>query len=302
MAQPSGITTDGTLLYVADSETSAIRAVGLGINGVVQSIVGEGLFEFGDKDGIGKEQVRLQHPLGVTYHDNILYVADTYNHKIKKIGPATATATTYLGSGKPGRRDGQEPEFYEPGGLSLAADKLYIADTNNHAIRVADLATGEVSTLALRGLAAPMAVAGFSGINFEADEVIQVAPQKVKAGVGGKMLINLQFPEGYHLNPQAPLHYSISVSGEGVTIAEADCMGQAIAPPLPLTIPFQAAAGTHKATAAIDVTFYYCRKDDTGVCVIQSVRWQVPLHIDLEGSASEVVVIYRAEVPAVQKQ
>ena len=60
-------------------------------------------------------------------------------------------------------------------GLSPAAGKLYIADTNNHAIRVVDLATGEVSTLALRGLAAPMAVAGFTGTNFEADEVIKVA-------------------------------------------------------------------------------------------------------------------------------
>lgn len=302
MAQPSGITTDGTLLYVADSETSAIRAVSLGINGRVQTIVGAGLFEFGDIDGVGKEQVRLQHPLGVTYHDNILYVADTYNHKIKKIDPATATTTTYLGSGKPGCRDGHEPEFYEPGGLSLAAGKLYIADTNNHAMRVADLATGEVSTLALRGLAAPIAVAGFSGIDFEADEVIQVAPQESKAGVAGKMLIHLQFPEGYHLNPQAPLHYSISVSGEGVTIAEAERMGQVLAPPLPLTIPFQAAAGTHQATAAIDVTFSYCREDDTGVCVIQSVRWQIPLHIDPDGSASEVVVAYKAKVPAVQKQ
>ena len=50
------------------------------------------------------------------------------------------------------------------------------------------------------------------------------------------------------------------------------------------------------------MTFYYCREDDTGVCVIQSVRWQVPLHIDPNGSASEVVVSYKAEVPAVQKQ
>src|SRR5712691_4583697 len=288
MAQPSGITTDGTLLYVADSETSSIRSVSLGINGVVQTVVGAGLFEFGDQDGIGTEQVRLQHPLGVAYHDNILYVADTYNHKIKKIGPATATAATYFGSGKPGRRDGQEPEFYEPGGLSLAAGKLYIADTNNHAIRVADLTTGEVSTLALRGLAAPMAVAGFSDTNFEADEVIKVAPQQVKAGAAGKILINLHFPEGYHLNPHAPLHYSVSVSGEGVTIAEADRMGQAIAPPLPLAISFQAAAGTHQATAIIDMTFYYCREDDAGVCVIQSVRWQVPLHVEPDGSASEV--------------
>jgi hypothetical protein len=147
-----------------------------------------------------------------------------------------------------------------------------------------------------------MAVAGFSGTNFEADEVIQVAPQQVKAGAAGKILINLHFPEGYHLNPRAPLHYSVSVSGEGVTIAEADRMGQAVALPLPLVIPFQAAAGTHQAMADIDMTFYYCREDDTGVCAIQSVRWQVPLHIDPSGSTSEAVVAYKAEVPAVQKQ
>jgi thiol-disulfide isomerase/thioredoxin len=302
MAQPSGITTDGTLLYVADSETSSIRSVSLGINGVVRTVVGAGLFEFGDQDGIGKEQVRLQHPLGVAYHDNILYVADTYNHKIKKIGPATATATTYFGSGKPGRRDGKEPEFYEPGGLSLAGGKLYIADTNNHAIRVADLATGAVSTLTLRGLAAPMAVAGFSSTNFGDEEIMQVAPQQVKAGAAGKILINLQFPEGYHLNPRAPLHYSVNISGAGVTMTESDRMGQAIAPPLPLALPFQAAVGTHQATADIDMTFYYCREDDTGVCVIQSVRWQVPLHTDPDGNASEAVVSYKVEAPVVQKQ
>ena len=302
MAQPSGITSDGTLLYVADSETSAIRSISLGIDGVVQTIVGAGLFEFGDKDGTGKEQVRLQHPLGVAHHENVLYVADTYNHKIKKIDPVTATSTTYLGSGKPGRRDGQAPEFYEPGGLSIAADKLYIADTNNHALRVADLATGAVTTLAIRGLAAPMAVAGFSDTNFGDEEVMQVAPQQVKSGAAGKILIHLQFPEGYHLNPRAPLNYSVSVSGAGITIAESDRMGQAIAPSLPLAIPFQAAAGPHQATADITMTFYYCRADDTGVCVIQSVHWQMPLHTDPAGSASEAVVSYKAEAPVVQKQ
>ena len=138
--------------------------------------------------------------------------------------------------------------------------------------------------------------------DFEADEVIQVTPQKVKAGAAGRVLINLQFPEGYHLNPRAPLHYSVSVSGEGMIIAESDRIGQAIAPPLPLAIPFQAAAGLHQATAIIDMTFYYCREDDTGVCVIQSIRWQLPLHMDPDASSTETVVAYKAEVPAVQKQ
>src|SRR5262249_24556739 len=166
----------------------------------------------------------------------------------------------------------------------------------------ADLATGAVTTLALRGLAAPMAVAGFSDTNFGDEAIIQVAPQQVKAGVAGKILINLQLPEGYPLNPRAPLNYSVRVSGEGITIAESDCLGQTVAPSMPLAIPFQAAAASHQATADIAMTFYYCRADDTGVCVIQAVRWPVPLHTDPEGSASEAVVSYQAEAPVVQKQ
>src|SRR5258708_1022136 len=54
-AQPSGLTTDGTRLYVADSEVSAVRSVGLGRKGDirdVRTLVGTGLFDFGDKDGI----------------------------------------------------------------------------------------------------------------------------------------------------------------------------------------------------------------------------------------------------------
>jgi len=63
LAQPSGITTDGRLLYFADSEVSAIRSAALDPNGDVETIVGQGLFDFGDIDGRGS-QVRLQHPLG----------------------------------------------------------------------------------------------------------------------------------------------------------------------------------------------------------------------------------------------
>src|SRR5207237_9232502 len=81
-AQPSGLASDGTTLYVADSEVSAIRAVPLGPRGEVKSIVGEGLFDFGDVDGVGNK-VRLQHALGVAFHENKLYVADTSNSKLK---------------------------------------------------------------------------------------------------------------------------------------------------------------------------------------------------------------------------
>ncbi len=304
MAQPSGITSDGERLFVADSETSAIRVVTLGLNGRVQTILGEGLFEFGDQDGTGKENVRLQHPLGVTYHNGMLYVADTYNHKIKKVGPATTTSVTYLGTGQPGLRDGENPAFFEPGGVSVAAGNLYIADTNNHAVRVADLATGEVRTLHLKGLSIPAAVSGFSETSFGPQEVIEVPVQAVRAGQPGQLRIDLALPDRYHLNPQAPFTYRVDVSGEGLTVAEADRQVSIMGPELkmPLAIPFQAASGAHDVGLMIDLTFYYCREGDSGVCAIQSVCWKVPLRTADHGATATPVVSYTAATPEVQHQ
>lgn len=150
LAQPSGITTDGDRLYFADSETSSIRSAELQPGGRVRTIVGLGLFEFGDRDGEG-HLVRLQHPLGIAMKDGILYITDSYNHKIKEIVPVPRRSTTLAGTGSAGYDDGPagEAAFSEPGGLSIAGGKMYVADTNNHAIRVADMATWEVKTLEL---------------------------------------------------------------------------------------------------------------------------------------------------------
>jgi thiol-disulfide isomerase/thioredoxin len=151
-AQPSGLTTDGTNLYVADSETSSVRMLPLDGKGEVKTLVGVDLFQFGDIDGEG-DSVRLQHALGVAYHDGLLYVADTYNSKIKVLDPKKRTCKTFLG----GEPDGwlATPLFSEPGGISYAGGKLYVADTNGHRIRVVDLKTKTVSTLKLQGVEAP---------------------------------------------------------------------------------------------------------------------------------------------------
>ena len=152
LAQPSGIATDGQKLYVADAENSAIRSVDTTADGKVATIAGGELFVFGDVDARGL-QARFQHPLGIAYSDGNLYVADTFNNKIKRVRLADATSETFLGTGQVGTRDGEGPlaTFNEPGGLSIAGGKLYIADTNNHLIRVADLATRRVETLRIQG-------------------------------------------------------------------------------------------------------------------------------------------------------
>ncbi|MGH1394290.1 MAG: thioredoxin-like domain-containing protein [Trichormus sp.] len=156
-AQPSGITTNGQELFIADSEISSIRGVGLIEPCQVRTICGSGdLFGFGDVDGQG-ENVRLQHCLGIEYANNFLWVADTYNHKIKLVSPHTGNCQTILGDGSAGLEDGQgkSTRFFEPSGLSVLGSHLYICDTNNHAIRQVDLHTLEVKTLKFSGLCAP---------------------------------------------------------------------------------------------------------------------------------------------------
>jgi len=144
-AQPSGLASDGKTLWVADSEVSAVRAVPLDGAGEVKTLVGKGLFKFGDVDGEA-EAVRLQHALGLAYHDGKLYVADTYNSKIKLLDPIQRTCVTFLGGAA---------NFSEPGGLSYADGKLYVADTNAHRIRVVEMKTKTVTTLKLQDVAAP---------------------------------------------------------------------------------------------------------------------------------------------------
>lgn len=160
-AQPSGLATDGKeWLYVADSEGSSIRAVSFDPAKEVKTVIGTShlpqarLFTFGDVDGKGSK-VRLQHCLGVAYVDGSIYVADTYNNKIKKTDPQKKNCETIAGSGKPGTAD-DPAEFDEPAGISAAGRRLYVADTNNHLIRVIDLdGNNQVKTLAIKGLEAP---------------------------------------------------------------------------------------------------------------------------------------------------
>src|SRR5437868_2664520 len=109
LAQPSGITTDGKKLYFADSEVSAVRSADLNPEGKVETLIGEGLFKFGDVDG-KYPTARLQHPLGVAFHDGEIYVADTYNHKIKKINPNTRELSAFIGTGKRGLIDGSSTQ------------------------------------------------------------------------------------------------------------------------------------------------------------------------------------------------
>jgi len=154
LAQPVGLATDGQMLYVADSQSNTVRLVTLGPDGQIGTVAGGDVLDFGDRDGEA-EAARMQHPQGIAWADGALYVADTYNNKIKRLDPVTSRLETYVGSGQAGSVDGDDPtivRFDGPSDLSAAGGMLYVADTNSHAIRVVDLKTRRVTTLAITGL------------------------------------------------------------------------------------------------------------------------------------------------------
>src|SRR5689334_7681532 len=289
-AQPSGMATDGKKLYVADSESNIIRAIDFAGRSV-KTLVGGDLFEFGDVDGTG-DDVRLQHPLGLLTYGDKLLIADTYNHKIKELDPKQEKVTTLLGTGKPGQADGATPSFYEPAGLTLANGKLYIADTNNHAIRVVELKTKRASTLRINGLTPPMknvqALETATGPNAEE---MKVAAQKLRAGAGGALQIDVELPDGYHLNPLAPQRYKVSVDGKNLAVDEKSASGASKDLKLPVRVPLSAtAAGS--ATVRAQVTLFYCREDNTGTCRIKTLVWQVPIEVTNDPNASTDVKLH----------
>lgn len=136
-AQPSGLATHGQVLYVADADSSSVRSVRF-LDLQVKTLVGVGLYDFGDVDGL-PAAVRLQYPsaLAVDPGGSILWVADTYNNKIKALslrgGGVRTLALPY--------------RFHEPTGISVGSGSLWIANTNAHEVVRIDTGSGVIRRL-----------------------------------------------------------------------------------------------------------------------------------------------------------
>jgi thiol-disulfide isomerase/thioredoxin len=274
-AQPSGLATDGKTLFVADSEVSAVRAVSLDpADRSVRTLVGEGLFEFADIDGVA-EQVRLQHCLGVAFYEGKVFVADTYNNKIKTLDPKTQKCETFLGERKPGRED-KPPRFDEPAGLCIAGDLLYLADTNNHRIRIVDLKTKEVRTLTLTGVTAPVPSAVASKPTFP-DATTTALPEAVIPRDGELTLaITLTPPSGFKVNQLAPCRYLVETD-EGFEQQGSleDWKGA-----LEIKVPADKIAQAN--SLKVSLAYLVCKEGSEAVCRMKSHVWEMPLKATAE--------------------
>jgi len=274
LAQPSALVVipDGSVVF-ADSESSSIRYAEPGDSGVTGVLAGTDvdLFDFGDVDGVGTG-ARLQHPLGIEYAEGALWVADTYNSKIKRLDPDTRVIESWAG-GDQGWADGSGSgaSFSEPGGLSYAGGLLYVADTNNHAIRIIDLSTGEVTTRILYG------IEHFPSVTDDGIEVVHLGEATVSPGAG-TIVLDVKLPSGYKINDLAP--FSMTWATEGVVLDDGD--RSIVAPKFPLTLAANLAAGSVGA----DLTIYYCTNDAEALCFIERVRVEADIVLDSDASST----------------
>jgi len=136
-AQPGGLAILGQQLYVADANACAVRAVDV-VTGAVTTLVGSKLFGFGNRDGTGAAAL-LQYPQDITVdpQHRMLWVADTYNNKIRRIGLDSRYVSSPV----------VDHGLNEPGGLAFHDDTLYIANTHAHEILRVNPDDGHATTL-----------------------------------------------------------------------------------------------------------------------------------------------------------
>jgi len=178
--------------------------------------------------------------------------------------------------------------FYEPGGLDYANGTLYVADTNNHVIRLVSVDTGEASTLILKGIerfTPPSDQGDYRGIVVEIGDVV--------VGSGdGTVLLDITLPPEHKVNEQAPSSIEWVVNGEVAAFDEpvVDLTGTK----LPVEFPVSFTEGSGRLTG--DLTLVWCANDAESLCFIEQLRFGVGLTV-ANSAASEIVLPYTIELP-----
>ncbi|KAM3834354.1 NHL repeat-containing protein 2 isoform 1-T1 [Vipera latastei] len=302
-AQPSGLSVAAedpwSCLFVADSESSTVRTISLKDGAVKHLVGGErdpmNLFAFGDVDGAGMN-AKLQHPLGLTWDKkrSLLYVADSYNHKIKFVDPKMKNCATLAGTGEASNVIGSSittSTFNEPGGLCVedGGRFLYIADTNNHQIKVIDLETRTVSLLPLQHVDTVDSINRGSIKMSDQAELpklpkstphFQLPSLTVSPGQALQFVLMLKLPPNTNLTEEAPSSWFFTAEGNEWLLCDphrsgtiADLFEQPI-------IPFQLPTSCLESEAllSINVCLYYCSKD-SNACMMKGISFNQPFHI-----------------------
>src|SRR3972149_7035240 len=150
---PAEIAAIGITLYVCDTGNHTLRKI-VSTSGVVTTLAGTPGTAGAADNVAGPGNVLFSSPreIATDLPGTTLFVADTGNHKIRKVVASNGATTTYAGSGVPGADNGvgTAASFSSPEGVASLGSDLYVADTGNHTIRkiAPSGAVGDVTTFA----------------------------------------------------------------------------------------------------------------------------------------------------------
>ncbi|PPS02536.1 hypothetical protein GOBAR_AA18128 [Gossypium barbadense] len=292
-------------------------------------VFSENLFRFGDHDGIGSD-VLLQHPLGVLCaKDGQIYIADSYNHKIKKLDPASKRVTTLAGTGKAGFKDGKAlaAQLSEPSGIIEAENgytlflhitylfnlitiymnfithtgilkdiflyrgRLIIADTNNSLIRYLDLnkENAEILTLELKGVQPPTPKSK-SLRRIRKRSSADTQTIVVNGGSSSEGNLYLKISLPEEYHFSKEAQSKFTVDIEPANAVSIDPLDGKLSPEGSTKLHFRRSTSS-AFTGMINCKVYYCKEDE--VCLYQSLLFEVPFQEeDPQAKPADIKLVY----------
>lgn len=248
LSQPSGVSPNGGKLYFVDSETSSLRYFE---NGKIETLIGTGLFDFGYKEG-NQESALMQHSLGLYADGDDIYIADSYNHSLRRYNIKEKYLHNFAGSGQRGNSIGKlsDVKFNEPADIEKIGAKFYITDTNNNRIDVLDPLKGEVSVL-------NVAVSADYSIDDNLPNKEEIGTLKIKSGAE----IKLNMKKGWKINNDAPSYLAIFDGEKPIASFEKDELKK-----LSVKLPTLSDGKKYR----LQGTLYYCEDKEGSECLIKS--------------------------------
>lgn len=290
LAQPSGLSSLLGSLYFVDAESSSLRFY---FEGYVRTLVGSGLFDFGFKDG-ERKKAKLQHPLALFADVTGIFVADTYNHAIRRYDPPKQTLETVIGDGKPGASGDEGPveaakaRLNEPSGIERLADGMFaISDTNNHRLVLWNRTTNQVERMRVDGEKAvetgtPGSAAGASATVAASKRISVRLPNRIETPEAvvnrTNPTIRVVLPEGYHLNEEGPSYARLFEGEPPKEKLKQEWKREDL---VKTTVLSPEGLKTGMAYT-LQGTFYFCMDGKNAVCEIASVSF--PVKVDPAGA------------------
>ncbi len=292
LAQPSALSSLLGSLYFIDSESSSLRFY---FESYVKTLVGSGLFDFGFKDGERKKAM-LQHPLGLYADVTGVFIADTFNHSIRRYEPSKQMLTTEVGDGKSGNgadegvEDAKNVRLNEPSGITKLTEICFIiADTNNHRLMLWNRATGKIQRMKIDGEKVAPIEKVPGGSKASEKKIVLKLPNTVVTEVvkvnQKSPEIKVVLPEGFKLNAEGPSYLRLFEGESPKEKLKQEWSRDQLQKSLSLRVDTL----KQDEKYLFQGTIYFCRDTANAVCEIASVSF--PLLVDPAGTESVVVTI-----------